>query len=73
MLLLGKKGRGARLRNSLPASGNIGCLQITFANSLDPDQDGQNVSPDLDLKCLTLCMITFLIFFFFFGGGGGGG
>ena len=27
---------------------------ITFANSLDPDQDRQNVGPDLDLNCLTL-------------------
>ena len=30
------------------------CLQITFANSLDPDQDQQNVSPDLDPKFNTL-------------------
>ena len=29
-------------------------LLITFANSLDPDQDGQNVGPDLDPNCLTL-------------------
>ena len=29
-------------------------LLITCANSLDPDQDRQNVSPDLDLNCLTL-------------------
>ena len=27
-------------------------LLITFANSLDPDQDQQNVGPDLDLSCL---------------------
>ena len=29
-------------------------LLITFANSLEPDQDRQNVGPDLGLKCLTL-------------------
>ena len=35
-------------------------LEVTFhmligiANSLDPDQDRQNVCPDLDPKCLTL-------------------
>ena len=28
-------------------------LLITFANSVDPDQDWQNVSPDLDLKEMT--------------------
>ena len=27
---------------------------ITLENSLDPDQDRQNVSPDLDLNWLTL-------------------
>ena len=27
---------------------------ITFANRLDPDQDRQNVGPDLDANCLTL-------------------
>ena len=29
-------------------------LLFTFANSLDPDQDRQNVGPDLDPNCLTL-------------------
>ena len=29
-------------------------LLITFANSLDPDQDRQNVGPDLDRNGLTL-------------------
>ena len=29
-------------------------LLITFANSLDPDQDQQNVCPGLDPNCLTL-------------------
>ena len=36
------------------ASGNFCCLLITFANSLDPEQDRQNVGPDLDPNCLTL-------------------
>ena len=30
------------------------CLLITFANRLDPDQDRQNVGPDLDPNGLTL-------------------
>ena len=34
---------------------------MTFANSLDPDQAGQNVGPVLDPKCLTL--MVFLEFF----------
>ena len=29
------------------------CLVITFANSLEPDQDPQ-VGPDMDPNCLTL-------------------
>ena len=29
-------------------------LPLTFANSLDPDQDQQNVGPDLDPNHLTL-------------------
>ena len=43
----------------------IGCLacfisssaDITFANSLDPDQARQNVGPDLDPNCLTLLVL----------------
>ena len=33
-----------------------GCLLITFAKSLDPDQTRENVGPDLDLdpNCLQL-------------------
>ena len=38
---------------TLPARGDICCLLITFANSLDPDQAQQNVGPDLDPNCLT--------------------
>ena len=37
-------------------------LLISFANSLDPDQDRQNVGPDLDPNGLTL--IVFLKEFF---------
>ena len=33
------------------------CLLITFANSLDADQDRQNVGPDLDPNCLTLLTV----------------
>ena len=33
---------------------DICCLMTTFANSLDPDQDPQNVGPDLDPNTLTL-------------------
>ena len=40
--------------NSFLASGNFYHLLISFANSLDPDQDRQNVGPDLDPNCLTL-------------------
>ena len=32
----------------------VTCLLITFANSLDLDQDRQNVGPDLDPNLLTL-------------------
>ena len=42
------------LLNSLPASGYFCHLVKSFANSLDPDQDRQNVGPDLDLNCRTL-------------------
>ena len=39
--------------NSLPTSSDFYHLLITFANSLDPDQAQQNISPDLDPNCLT--------------------
>ena len=48
--------------NSFPASGDLCCLLITFAKSLDPDQARQNVRPDLDPNCLTL--MVFLKDFF---------
>ena len=37
-------------------------LLITFANDLDPDQDGQNVGPDPDPNLLTQSLIVLLIF-----------
>ena len=40
--------------NYFLASGDFFHLLITFANSLDPDQDRQNVGPDLDTNRLTL-------------------
>ena len=36
------------------ASGDFCRFLITIANSLDTDQDQQNVGPDLDPICLTL-------------------
>ena len=38
---------------TLLASGHVCSLLIAFANSLDPDQDRQNVGPDLDSNRLT--------------------
>ena len=43
--------------NSFLASGNFCHLLITFANSLDPDQDGSSVGPDLGPNRLTLIVI----------------
>ena len=39
---------------SLPNSRDFCRLLITFAKSLDPDQDRQNVGPDLDPNRLTI-------------------
>ena len=44
-------------KESNHASSNFSRLLITFANSLGPDQDRQNVSPDLDPNCLTLIVL----------------
>ena len=41
------------LFNSLLSSDDFRRLLITFANSLDPDQDRLNVGPDLDPNGLT--------------------
>ena len=40
--------------NPFLARGNFCHLLITFANNLDPEQDRQNLGPDLDPNCLTL-------------------
>ena len=40
--------------NTFLASDNLYRLLITFANSLNPDQDRQNVDPDLSPNRLTL-------------------
>ena len=39
--------------NSFLASDGFCFLLITFANNLNPDQDWQNVGPDLDPNHLT--------------------
>ena len=39
--------------DSFLASGDFGCMLITFADSLDPDQDGHPVGPDLDPNHMT--------------------
>ena len=39
--------------NSFLASSDFCLLLITFANCFDPDQDRQNVGPDLDPSRLT--------------------
>ena len=44
-------------------AGDFYHLQITFANSLDSDQDQENVSPDLDPNGLNN-LIVFLETFF---------
>ena len=48
--------------NFFHASIDFGLLLITFANSLDPDQDQQNVGPDLDPNSWTL-MVFLKVFF----------
>ena len=48
-------------------SGNFCHLLLTFANSLDPEQDRQNVCPDLDLdlnrSTLSLVIMSLKDFF----------
>ena len=48
--------------NTFFDSGYFFRLLITFANSLDPDQDRQNVGPDLDPNYLTLIVFPKEIF-----------
>ena len=45
--------------NSFLANGNLCCLLRTVANSLDPDQDRQNISTDLGPNHLTLLTVFF--------------
>ena len=45
--------RSCSVFNSLPASGKLCHLLITFANSLDKEQARQNVGPVLGPNCLT--------------------
>ena len=45
---------GALVVNFFLARGNFYHLLIAFTNSLEPDQEGQNVSPDLDPNPFTL-------------------
>ena len=42
------------VRNGRMVSSDFCGLLITYANSLDPDQDRHNVGPDLDPNHLTL-------------------
>ena len=51
--LIERSGIG-ELSNSCLVMGDFCCLLITFANSLETDQDRQNISLDLDLNQLTL-------------------
>ena len=55
LLLLKVRSMLKTLINSLFVSGDLYRLLMSFANSLDPDQDRQNVGPDLDPNRLTLC------------------
>ena len=43
-------------------SGNYYHLLKTFTNSLEPDEDQQNVGPDLDPNALTLLYCSWKIF-----------
>ena len=45
------------------ARGNFYLLLMIFANSLEPDQDRQDVGPDLDPNSLTLWWCSWKIFF----------
>ena len=51
---LAKEQAIGKILNLFQTSGNFCCMLITFANSLDPDQDRPNVGSDLDPNSLTL-------------------
>ena len=44
--------------NSFLVSSDFCQLLITFVNSLDPNQDQQNIGPDMDQNCLTCWKFT---------------
>ena len=48
------KAMSLRVCAKLTSSVDFCHLLITFANSLDPDQDQQNIGPDLVPNCLAL-------------------
>ena len=48
--------------NSFLAGGNICHLLITFANSLDLDQDRQNIDPDLRSKLFDTLIVFLKVF-----------
>ena len=50
------------LLNSFLASGNFCCQLITIANSSEPEQDRQNVGPDLDPNRLPLEKCSWFFF-----------
>ena len=52
-----KNEKNISIINSLPASVNFCHLLIIFANSLDQDQDRQDVGPDLEPNCVTLIVL----------------
>ena len=54
--------RNPLLPNYFIAWGDFCHLLITFAISLDPDQDRQSAGPDLNPNCLTLDCIPERIF-----------
>ena len=54
--------------DTLHASGDYCCLLIAFANSLDPDQAGHFVRPDLGPNCFDTVIVSlkFVLNNFFF-------
>ena len=45
----------------MPVDNFVDC-QYLFANSLNPDEDQQNVSLDLDPNCLTLWWLSWVVY-----------
>ena len=42
---------------------NLKVLLANFANNLDPDQDRQNVGPDLDPNCLKTSQVSVTVLY----------